>query len=76
MAIVALPPVLVVVEADSESDEASQGSDSLEESELQLQLQAQGPGLAALGSSGYAKDTQAVAPGTATHQRTAATTDA
>ena len=43
--------------ADSESDQASQHTDSAEESELHLQLQAQGSGLAALGASGYADDT-------------------
>ena len=64
VATVALP-ALVAAEADSESDQASQHSDSAEESELHLQLQAQGPELAALGASGYADDTQAVAPGTA-----------
>ena len=71
-----LPPALVAAEADSESDQASQHSDSAEESELHLRLQAQGPGMAALGASGYADDTQAVAPGTAALQRTAPTTEA
>ena len=71
-----LPPALVAAEANSESDQASQHSDSAEESELHLRLQAQGPGLAALGASGYADDTQAVAPGTAALQRTAPTTEA
>ena len=65
---------MVVAEADSESDQASQHSDSAEEPELRLWLQEQG--LAALGASGYADDTQAVAPGTATLQRTAPTTEA
>ena len=76
VATVALPPALVAAEADRESDQASQHSDSAEESELHLQLQAQGPGLAALGASGYADDTQAVAPGTAALQRTTPTTEA
>ena len=76
VATVALPPALVVAEANSESDQASQHSDSAEEPELRLQLQEQGPGLAALGASGYADDTQAVAPGTAALQRTAPTTEA
>ena len=76
MATATLPPALVAAEADSESDQASQHCDSAEESELHLRLQAQGPGLAALGASGYADDTQAVAPGTAALQRTAPTTEA
>ena len=76
VATMALPPALVVAEADSELDQASQHSDSAEELELRLQLQEQGPGLVALGASGYADDTQAVAPGTAALQRTAPTTEA
>ena len=64
LATMALPPALVAAEADSELDQGSQHSDSAEDSELHLRLQAQGPGLAALGASGYADDSQAVAPGT------------
>ena len=48
MATVALPPALVAGETDSESDQASQCSNSAEEPELHLQLQSQGPRLAAL----------------------------
>ena len=76
MATATLPPALAAAEADSESDQANQHNDSAEESELHLQLHAQGPGLAALGASCYADDTQAVAPGTAALQRTTPTTKA
>ena len=57
VATVALPLVLVTVDADSASDEVSQGGDSAEESELRLRLWVQGPGPVALGASGYADDT-------------------
>ena len=79
VATVALPLALVAAQTDNESDQAGQCSNSAEEPEqpeLCLQLQAQGRGLAALGASGYADDTQAVAPGTAPLQRTAPTTEA
>ena len=75
VATVALPRALVAAQTDSESDQ-HQCSNSAEELELHVQLRAQGPRLAALGASGYAADTQAVAPGTAALQRTAPTTEA
>ena len=76
MAKVSLPPHLVMVEADGAWDKASQGGNSMEESESRLKLQVQGPGLVALGASGYANDTQAPAPGAAALQRAAPTTEA
>ena len=76
VATVALPPVLVTVKADSGPDEASKGGDSTKDSASRIQLQVQGPWLVALGASGYAGDTQAVAPRGAALQRTAPATEA
>ena len=76
VATVALPPVLVTVEADSASDEASQGGDCTEELESRLQVHVQGRGLVAPRAVGYVDDTQVLAPGAAALQWTTPTTEA
>ena len=64
-----LPPVLA-----EEEDEAAESADSLD-CEILPSLEDAGPGYAALGSSGYADDTQAVALGVAPLQATVPTTE-